>query len=306
MTKKDLLFNIIEFIKYLSKEIEFKDLSLYQSNSNISVKTLNKRLSIFKKEIEKLNIINIIALESILFNKHSKVIEISKGKDYLVKWLSKYIDDQSNIFTPTKIHEYAYIHDTHNNSKLDVIKKKNKYILYKENNVTKVLDLFNSSIDTFKDKNIIILENQYIFDLSIKDLKLYLENFNIENINLENCIVVYGAGSWISSKRDKLKSIFNKTQYIYYFGDLDDEGYDIYRTFMNNINIESEFILPIKNKYIEIQNIMNEEKYINIRNKENNFYLSKDRLLYHYIKEEYNINSFNKLFIINQECYLNY
>lgn len=306
----DLKLILKDLLKYFLKEISFDQIVYFQANSKIGINGLKRRLNKLRIIMQNQKILNNLLLDNFTIDKFS--LELTSKPEnikHIVKGLNKFLNEEE-LFIPRKIHEYALIHDTHNN-KLEKIHKKNKYILYKSNGEIKILDLLNGSKEEFIGRNVVIVENQFIFDLSIKESIEYFKNFE-SYPNIRESIIIYGAGNFIASERKELKDIFNSCKEIFYFGDLDDAGYQIFLSFKKNLNVKTNFILPKKNIYLQVQLMMKQDKYIKARekiiekSKKNDktfqIFIEKGGDLDLFLSEFYKID-FN-LMVVNQEIFL--
>lgn len=288
----------------ISLSNEEKDI-LYINNSTPSIKrdyvlkTFNDIYNLTNNKIFKLEKISKILYKNNYFElKNDNLKFIGIRSDFIINE----IDSISNFkeFTPRCSKDFALIHDTHNNSELNqsettILLLRTSLIEFNENTLkTFILNKYDNRLYNNKNKNLIIIENYKIFELN--NLKEYFENFDIEIKDYIEYNVIYGAGNKINSFKNI--NLLNSFEEILYFGDYDNEGYDIYKNLKNKLSINISYILPKKEIILEIQNLMNQEN-ISLKRKKDKDYLIKNDLL--------ELFGLNKMYEMQQEVFnLNY
>jgi len=171
---------------------------------------------------------------------------VKKGiLEFKIRDKSKILDDLSRErFVPNTVRDFALLHDTHNN-KTDVnngihlltrkVVMRNKYefgAIYFKDEYYKIFE---------KKERLIIIENKKIFDML--DLRSFFKYFKVNNIE-DDDLVIFGAGDLINSKKINQR-FFKQFENILYFGDYDDEGYDIFKL-LSRDHSNMKFIIPIE------------------------------------------------------------
>lgn len=298
MNNKEEIENFLNFLNNKTK------LYIFESKIRLTAIKMNKRIISFKLMLEKESF-NKILISNLKFNKSN--IDISL-KD-LEKWkidLKKYLSIKE--FIPKTSKEYALVHNTH--SSMEDNEKETNFFLrrkinkeFSEENIEVVLA---KKDFIYKEDNVeylFIVENYKIFELNnfFKYFKSFKLDKNFIEYNIENIKIMYGGGSKINSFRLN-NNYFKHYKKVFYFGDYDDEGYKIFNTFQEE-NINSEFIMPLKEKIEEIQLLMSRDdivKYRNLKNTSNKDYLIKSKKLRKLLEHNLDIN----IYEMQQEVFL--
>jgi hypothetical protein len=191
------------------------------------------------------------------------------------------------------VRDYALRHDTHNPKIKEIVPRK-EMILYinSDSNEYNILNNSNNS-NNLKDI-LIIFENGLTFEQNENQKKYYLNNFDFNKPDTYTNI--YGKGYWIVNI-NKNKTIKNKQ--IFYFGDIDNEGYKIFKSLEKKINNGLEhsefntinFVFPKKEVYFNLQNELkkNYDSELNQENK-NKYCFIEDKILIEVLAKRYNTN----------------
>jgi hypothetical protein len=264
--KLNILESFYNYLKYNEDLFIFKTKSKYSS--------IEKKFKLLKHELIKHDF-NKILIDKIELNGYTLDIK-QKDKNKLINLLENQLYQIE--FEPKTSKDFALIHDTHSNNKNNE-KETNIFIKrifdgnFVENNIEILIAKNNINYKKDNVDYLIIVENYKIFELN--DLYTYFKQFNFKEYqylisqNTNKIKIMYGSGNKINSFR--LLNYFKQYKKIFYFGDYDDEGYKIFKTFfINNSNVE--FVLPfnkiIKNIQMKMEKIprklKNSKKDVNI------------------------------------------
>lgn len=285
----------------ISLSNEDKDI-LYINNSISSIrrdyilKTFNDIYNLTNNKIFKLEKNSKILYKNNYFElKNDNLKFIGIRSDFIINEIDSILNFKE--FIPNCSKDFALIHDTHNNSEFNqsettILLLRTSLIDFNENTLkTFILNKYDDRLYNNKNKKLIIIENYKIFELN--NLKEYFKNFDIEiKYNVEYN-VIYGSGNKINSFKNI--NLLNSFEEILYFGDYDNEGYNIYKNLKNKLNINVSYILPKKEIILEIQNLMNQEN-IFLKRKKDKDYLIKNDLL--------ELFELNKMFEMQQEVFI--
>lgn len=285
----------------ISLSNEDKDI-LYINNSISSIrrdyilKTFNDIYNLTNNKIFKLEKNSKILYKNNYFElKNDNLKFIGIRSDFIINEIDSILNFKE--FIPNCSKDFALIHDTHNNSEFNqsettILLLRTSLIDFNENTLkTFILNKYDNRLYNNKNKKLIIIENYKIFELN--NLKEYFKNFDIEiKYNVEYN-VIYGSGNKINSFKNI--NLLNSFEEILYFGDYDNEGYNIYKNLKNKLNINVSYILPKKEIILEIQNLMNQEN-IFLKRKKDKDYLIKNDLL--------ELFELNKMFEMQQEVFI--
>jgi len=266
-SKIRFFFEVFEKMENLRNKNEFQLIRVNKTTYKNSFFILKKGTLIFKSN--KQMFLNILEkLKKILINKPLKINnKINNHKIEIHDILNNKIKDPRY---------YAMIHNTHSNSKGN----KNKTILFNVRSFH-TFDIFGVLLSQNKihtplyqnKKYLFIVENYKIFELE-NNLKYY-ERFvftegqetssNFLNKNKREIDILHGSGRQINTSY-LTNEFLGKYKKIFYFGDYDDSGYQIFEKFKNeHKSLNIEYMLPQQNIINNIQEIMNDYRIITIR-----------------------------------------
>ncbi len=299
MIKIDILLNQIKIsLSNKDKDIIYINDSISSIRRDYILKTFNEIFKLTNNKIFKLEKKSNILYKNRFFElKNDNLKFIGVNFDFIINEINQILKFEE--FIPTSPKEFALIHDTHNGSDLNTSETTILLLrtsLYEFNNNTfKSILLKNKDNNCFNNKNklLIIIENYKIFEL--ENLNKYFKSFDIEIKDDVEYYVIYGSGNKINSSKNI--NLLNSFEEILYFGDYDNEGYDIYKNLKNKLNINVLYILPKKEIILEIQNLMSQES-ISLKRK---FDKNKDNLIKNDLLELFELN---KMFEMQQEVFL--
>lgn len=299
MIKIDILLNQIKIsLSNKDKDILYINDSISSIRRDYILKTFNEIFKLTNNKIFQLEKKSNILYKSRFFElKNDNLKFIGVNFDFIINEINQILKFEE--FIPTSPKEFALIHDTHNGSDLNTSETTILLLrtsLYEFNNNTfKSILLKNKDNNCFNNKNksLIIIENYKIFEL--ENLNEYFKSFDIEIKDDVEYYVIYGSGNKINSSKNI--NLLNSFEEILYFGDYDNEGYDIYKNLKNKLNINVLYILPKKEIILEIQNLMSQES-ISLKRK---FDKNKDNLIRNDLLELFELN---KMFEMQQEVFL--
>jgi 5S rRNA maturation endonuclease (ribonuclease M5) len=262
--KTNIVFveNVISFFSHYSFNqqdrlklyVKYFDLKLDKNNN---LKPLNKsQISLFNSFIHDINsnmLHNNNGLELLQLTKFNIFTGLTTNKEIaiilnLLNEFKKYFQDEKI----SSIKSYALNHSTHNAKTLK-IRPKNHYFQYKDNlqgNIKTLVLNDNMDLNMLNNMNVIIIENQYIFEQTEKEFLYYFRKFNFK---YKNEIIIFGSGNKSSSLL--LQTYLNTAKNIYCFYDLDNNGYKMYEILKKGVtsNTPVEFMIPYAEVIISIQ-----------------------------------------------------